>query len=127
MKLPFLGRLRPAIVENSRRPTRRKITASAIVETSMGNMPGQPMDDITVSHTVSVWFSQRVSVQEWNDLAHRDELARRSSEYIARHLYGPLVDRLLEAREELWKDGLGDHQTAEILTDIIESIRSPKA
>jgi hypothetical protein len=123
MKLPFLSAMRDEIVRNSRQPSRVKFDSRAALETSLASMPGQMDDDITVKHIVSVWFAQRVSVQEWNDLAHRDELARRAAESIARRLYGPLTDKLLKAREALWEDRLGDHKAAEVITEIIDMIR----
>jgi hypothetical protein len=120
----MLGALNEGLVHGSREPGRRKISARAMVETdaSLGDMS----DTMEARHSLTVWFSQRVTKAEWDNEDFRLILRKQAARSITRHILNGLDGKLYDALEALWSEGLHDHPATEIIKEILDAVKSGK-
>ena len=122
MKLGIIEALNEGLVHGSRKPTRQKLSARAMLsdDVSLGDLA----DTMEARHSLTVWFSQRVTKAQWDDENFRIQLRKQAAGSITRHLFQTTEARLMDAMEALWEDGLFDHPAAKIVEEILRSVQA---
>jgi hypothetical protein len=121
MKLGIIEALNENLVRGSRQPIRAKLSARAALsdDVSLGDMS----DTMEARHSLTVWFAQRVTKEQWDNEDFRIHLRKRAAGAITRHLFQTTEARLMDAMEALWEDGMSDHPAAKIVEEILRSVQ----
>ena len=122
MKLGIIEALNEGLVHGSRKPIRQKLSARSMLsdDVSLGDLA----DTMEARHSLTVWFSQRVTKAQWDDENFRIQLRKQAAGSITRHLFQTTEARLMDAMEALWEDGLFDHPAAKIVEEILRSVQA---
>lgn len=122
MKLGIIEALNEGLVHGSRKPIRQKLSAWSMLsdDVSLGDLA----DTMEARHSLTVWFSQRVTKAQWDDENFRIQLRKQAAGSITRHLFQTTEARLMDAMEALWEDGLFDHPATKIVEEILRSVQA---
>ena len=122
MKLPFVDAMQDSVVNGSRLAMPHKFSTMASLDVNVG--PSAAPITVQVCHKVELLFNQRVDEYDWHkNSVLRFNVRKRAAKAMARHLYGPLDQKLMEAKEAMWRDGTGCGEAEQIIDEILQAIR----